>query len=408
MKKILLVLMMMVSFSFASLPQYRLVNGNYYELSNGGSPTLSKHCTYTYDTNPYTVGQIINDLSFPSGSVEYFFVSYIYALDTYSVTRPDLCGHGNTLATVKYIKLSSSPCGTNQSLENGQCVDLLECDPTKGTFTNLDGQCTDCSSFLASDLISMANCACGATDSTYVPSSVTPQFPVTQGNDTLTQTPIKCADGSSKYVYYNKTSQTDNNNSTPSDNNSTSPSDNNTSIPSDNNGTQDGNGTSPNDGNGTKDGGGKDYSDVLYKMKKLLESIDGSASKLSSIDSGINGSHPVEANSLGMPSDTSGVSWDTYNDTWGNLVDSIGQVSDQVSTFKGLVEHGFSSPFTKSSLTTCRYTTSFQFGDVGSIPIDIDLCSVFSPLRGVIYTFAYLFFVFNILLFCVKIFLRLV
>jgi len=62
--------MMMVSFSFASLPQYRLVNGNYYELSNGSSPTLSKQCTYTYDTNPYTVGQIVNDLFFPGGSDE--------------------------------------------------------------------------------------------------------------------------------------------------------------------------------------------------------------------------------------------------------------------------------------------------------------------------------------------------
>ena len=54
------------------------------------------------------------------------------------------------------------------------------------------------------------------------------------------------------------------------------------------------------------------------------------------------------------------------------------------------------------------FTTSFDFGDIGSIPIHVDLCSVFSPLYGVFYAFSYFFFAFAILLFHVKMFLRLV
>lgn len=403
MKKVLLILMMMVSFSFSAPPTYFTYNGLLYKFSSTFYSNTSgfADCTSTPTPDPRTF--------FDSGSG-----SSIILITYEGITSGSSADCGvNYFKVSKYFKsyyfLDTGTCSSPSTIVNGECIapsDPLECDPTKGTFTNLDGQCTDCSSFLASDLTTMANCACGATDSTYVPRSVPIMQPTTFGNKSYTQSFAKCSDGSEKEVYFNET-PIDNNNTTPSDNNSTSPTDNNTSIPTDNNGTQDGNGTVPSDGNGTKPpsdgngtgtGSGKDYSGQLQEIINNLKGVN----------SGINGSFPIDSISHNIPSDTSGASWENYAETWNNISGSFNEVTNKVSDFKGLVQGGFSNPFSKGSTTTCRYTTSFEFGAVGSIPVDFDLCQVFSPLRSVFYTFAYLFFSFFILVFHVKMFLRLV
>ena len=391
--------MMMVSASFADWIQYHSVTtgetifyDNHYFLI--GSPVISGASYVAYVYKPTSCGN--------------WYISSDYKIQYYQCTDT---GTNIKIQTYTYPMTSSNSCPSGQSVDaNGVCItpDPLECDPTKGTFTNLDGQCTDCSSHLSDkDVDSMANCACGSTGSSWNNGSVYSNS-VTSGNKTYWQSKIRCADSSEKVVYYGEVTPSDTNNTTPpTDTNSTTPTDNNTSVPTDNNNTKptDGNGTIPTDGNGTKPGTGKDYTSLLNTIIENLKNVSGNTDSTSK---GINGSYPVEANSLGMPSDTSGGSWNDYSDAWQNIVNSLDEVTNSVSDLQGLISNGFTSPFSKTSVTSCSYTTSFEFGEVGTIPVTVDFCKIFSPLHGVIYTFSYLFFVFCILLFHVKMFLRLV
>lgn len=397
---------MMVSSSFAvGAPKtYWVVDGQTYKLNQSSfnpiivyagmasQPPQSSRVTYCSQT-------VVNNVSYLQ--CEYYELTgatgkeYYYEADQWQYYHSTFT-----------CSLDTNTCPAPSTIVNGECVlsDSLDCDPTKGTFTNLDGSCTDCSSHLFDvDVSGVANCACGAKGATYTPSGVLGQVSVqSDGNSTVTQSSVKCSDGSSKYVYYNKKIPTDNNTSTPTDNNNTN--DNNTSVPTDNNGTKDGNSTTPTDGNGTKDGNGtspsgtgKDYTDLLVKISGYLNRIDSS----------LNGDASITPISNNIPTDTSASSWDTYSETWNNIMNSLDEVTNSVGELQGLISNGFTSPFSKSSVSSCSYTTSFDFGDVGTFPISVDLCKVFSPLHGVIYTFAYLFFVFSILLFHVKMFLRL-
>lgn len=302
------------------------------------------------------------------------------------------------------------------NVQTGKCdipfepSDPLDCKKVDGQYSNLDGTCTDCSNFLSDSTVEgMANCACGAVGSSYNGQSFLGTTTFSENGYKYSQSEVKCADGNKGYVYYGKIPLDNNNsdnNSTSPDNNSTKPSDGNTTTPSDGNGTKDGNSTAPSDGNGT--GSGKDYTKYLETIVDQLKNIGEDTDNLGGINNGINGQFPTISSEHNIPTDTSGGNWNTYQESWNNLIDSINAVSTKVDEFQGLVQNGFSSPFIKSSPTTCPYTTSFVFGDVGSIPIDVDLCKLFSPLRSIFYYFFYAFFVFSLLVFHVKMFLRLV
>lgn len=406
MKKIILILMMMSSFAF-SYSYYEKYPSNYSFIE----PPTEDFYFYSPEANmnvDVRSNIIVYRQYVEVGSAEFskgynFFEGNSFTSYFDCVSTPS--GNYACLRTILTASVSN-PCENGYTVNSatGECVaptDPLECNPVHGTFTNLDGQCTDCSSHSTDkDYSDMANCACGATGSIYIPSSITPEVPVIDGNTTYVQSQISCADGSKKMVYFNKATPSDNNSTTPpTDNNSTSPTDNNNTKPNDNNG------TIPNDGNGTKPNDGKDYTRILNDMFDRLNSISGYTKSTSD---GINGDYPATANMHNIPTDTSGGDWNTYQQTWGNIVDSVNGVSDKVGQFTSLVNGGFDAPFAKASVSSCPYVTSFQFGSVGSIPIDVDLCKTFSPVRPVIYTFAYIFFVFAILSFCVKMFLRLV
>jgi len=409
MKKILLALMIFSSLAFSQFaPTYILYNSTYYVRSYVQNEI--KDMSSKLPTSAYSNYQT------PSSNIPNLTIYEVDSLtDLGTVVESGTTFYYYMRRWVVYIP-KTTDC-SNGIITNGECVpnDPLECDPSSGTFTNLDGTCTDCSSHASDiDVTSVANCACGATGSTYSPSSVLPQVPVSKDKFSYTQSPIKCADGSSKYVYYNKAPIADTNNTTPpTDTNSTTPTDNNnTTPPTDGNSTAptDGNGTTPNDGNGTSPsnpspGTGKDYTSLLKDILGTLGNIRLDTKGIGEI---LNGDYAVTPNSHNIPTDSDGGSWDNYSEAWDNIVQSSEDVINSAGTFKSLVENGFSSPFTQGSVSSCSYTTSFDFGDIGSIPIHVDLCSVFSPLYGVFYAFSYFFFAFAILLFHVKMFLRLV
>lgn len=398
MKKILLLLIFLSSFSFSDIcPTYTEYNGVIYKLSSvvGTSQYMQ---SIVLHPNMYYVGT--------GGSGALFYVGPFSESDCQWVA-PWRC------SVTKCQYDVATDCQSPKIVKNGECVepsDPLDCKKVDGQYSNLDGTCTDCSNFLSDSTVDgMANCACGAVGSSYNGQSFLGTTTFSENGYKYSQSEVKCADGNKGYVYYGKIPLDNNssdNNSTSPDNNSTKPSDGNTTTPSDGNGTKDGNSTAPSDGNGT--GSGKDYTKYLETIVDQLKNIGEDTDNLGGINNGINGQFPTTSSEHNIPTDTSGGNWNTYQDAWNNLIDSLNAVSTKVDEFQGLVQNGFSSPFTKSSPTTCPYTTSFVFGDVGSIPIDVDLCKLFSPLRSIFYYFFYAFFVFSLLVFHVKMFLRLV
>lgn len=281
-----------MSFSYASptnfyypntaggLPVFLVYEGKNYKLSNG-----------VIETEPHTSCSSISD-SAPDVVMSLMGSSVYYRKGTYRYSDQWISNARCILAYAYYSPIASCPEGQVLD-ENDGCTEeepLSECDPLKGTYTNLDGQCTDCTPYLqGTSLQDMASCACSAGNSTYVPQLVSP-LPKTvyKDNFAYTQSYIVCSDGTNGNVWYNKRPmEADNNGTTPSDdNNSTTPPDNNSSTggttggtgennnsntttetnttkPNDSNGT----GTKPSDGNGTNpnNGSGKDYTGDLKR-----------------------------------------------------------------------------------------------------------------------------------------------
>ena len=393
--------MFIVSVSFADV-----ITGSW---ASGSCPTSFDFNGLSYYNKASAGGQVIRLSTYGLSMNTYF-------LKATSATCQEVIPYNgdSDIGYTNVYTYSSISCSSGQTFDTTiqQCVDKpdpLNCDKSLGAFSNLDGTCNDCSSHLTdTDVTAMANCACGASGSTYTPSALMQILPVDGGKYSYTQSNVKCSDGSQKYVYYNKHAISDNNSTTPTtptDNNSTTPTDNNSSVPTDTNG------TSPTDTNGTKDsngtkptgtgsgtGNGNDYSGVLNDIRTLLGSIN---------DTMKNSSDP-SPNSHNIPTDTKGGSWDNYSEAWDNIVGRFDEVKSSIGTLQGIIDNGFSSPFTKSSIDTCVYVTSFEFGAVGTIPLSVDFCKVFTPLRGVFYTFTYLALVLCLLYFFIKQFLKLV
>lgn len=409
MKKILFLLIFLSSFSFsATSGDVIFFNGSYYKLTS-----QSGIYGEIYRTDGSSIASINKDYNYCSSGGGFVRYDSPYMLTCGTIVHLDGTPEGYRLELQRWNFSPVSSCPTGQTLgQNGICSapDPLDCKKVDGQYSNLDGTCTDCSNFLSDSTVDgMANCACGAVGSSYNGQSFLGTTTFNENGYKYSQSEAKCADGTRTYVYYGKIPLDNNNsdnNSTSPDNNSTKPSDGNTTTPSDGNGTKDGNSTAPSDGNGT--GSGKDYTKYLETIVDQLKNIGEDTDNLGGINNGINGQFPTISSEHNIPTDTSSSDWSNYAEAWDNIMRSVDEVGNGVSELQGLISNGFSSPFLKSSPTTCPYTTSFEFGDVGSIPISFDLCKVFSPLRSIFYTFSYLFFVFGIIYFHVKMFLRLV
>lgn len=114
---------------------------------------------------------------------------------------------------------------------------------------------------------------------------------------------------------------------------------------------------------------------------------------------------PLVATEHTIPTDTSAGDWDS--ETMTNLKNSIDNVVGRVEEFKTFLQNGFSLNLTGGSVTTCPYTKQFSFNG-HTEDVTIDLCQFTSTLRPVFYTFLYLLFVLNIIIFSFKSILRLV
>ncbi len=233
MKKIVLALMMMVSASFASAPEYVTYNSVIYKLFNTSLHGLSgKRRLGACPTPQYFVlsGSDANSVTYSDLDVDCVWDS------SYGVNG--FFTYNNT-----YIYSLATDCASPKIVENGQCITPVDtnnadCDPIASQFTNsTTGKCEDCMAFTS--YTSRASCACSAYGTTYTPSKGVAYYS-TQGQYTYKKQRATCDDGQSVFIYYDPL------NNNPQDYNSTTPTDSNNSTPTDNNTT-----TSPTDLNGT-------------------------------------------------------------------------------------------------------------------------------------------------------------
>ena len=434
MKKIFLALMLLVSASFAfTFPTFYESNGITYKINSSQTFYDSPVCGNSAPPN-YVEGATYN----LSGST---ITALNRKTDPYNGTSQSICYKLNRAGFSYYesstVYYPDNSCIAPNTIVNGECLPPVPetCEPIDGKYTSPTGTCVDCSGF--SSEIDRAQCGCSAIGSSYYPQGGL-EFPTSSGGYNYSKQKVTCSNSSEIFVYFNKTPITTDANGTGSS--STTPLN-----------SQLANGinymgeklSSLNDTATTMNAGinnmNTSLSHLNTSVNKISDSLDkmltieqGQVQYLSNIDGGIsqgnsilheigaglsNINNMMMAQSVGadvsttphnIPTDTSSASFDTYSDTWNRLTDSISEVSNKVEGFKGLFQNGLPSPFKKSSITTCRYQSSFEFGTLGAVPVDFDLCHVFSPLRPVIYTFVYIFSVFYILVFCVKMFLRLV
>lgn len=214
MKKIILVLMMMVSASFAfTFPTYYSANGQNYKKSDSASYDDSPICS---NTLPY---------NFVDGSPTYTLSGSSYTA-YYRITDP-LAGTVNSIcyklgrAGYSYYESSTTyysdnSCQSPNTIVDGECVEptpVPACDYVTGKYLNPStNTCTDCSSFPT--VAGRASCACDSQGSTYNNQAVTGTTTATHGFTNYDRTEAKCANGGYIPVYTNPR---------PVDNNSTTP-----------------------------------------------------------------------------------------------------------------------------------------------------------------------------------------
>ena len=230
MKKILLILMMMVSVSFAfTCPTYYEYNGVNYKLSSSTGVTQYMDSIVLHP-DMYYVGT-------GGGNGALFYVGP-FSESECRWSAPWAC------SVTKCQYYPTTDCQSPKVIENGQCISPVDtnnpnCDPVAAQFTNqTTGKCEDCMPFTG--FTSRASCACSAYGSTYTPTKGVAYY-YTQGQYTYKKQRVTCDDGTQTFIYYDPL------NNNPQDYNSTTPTDSNNTATTDNNTTT----TTPTDLNGT-------------------------------------------------------------------------------------------------------------------------------------------------------------
>jgi len=137
--------------------------------------------------------------------------------------------------------------------------------------------------------------------------------------------------------------------------------------------------------------------------KNSLNGIEGAVNAIK----GLLSDGEVSTTPNNIPSDTTGSDWNSWSSTWNNIESSFDDVALQVTQFQGLFQNGFELKLVSNSIKQCPYNGSLDFG-FGAIPITFDFCDVLSPFRNITYTMFYLYFVFLILSFSIKTFIRMI
>lgn len=232
MKKIILALMMMVSFSFSSVPP--IIKTQYGYLSN---PVLGTSYPVSYASFGWTNDEItypdlgVTQLSGDGGVGTSFEIRF----NKYYITWPSNIGGTAVVATYMTLTTSKPPqCTASQELINNVCVEKCPsgqerldgecvppptptCDYGQGQYLNTSSNtCTDCSSFPT--IAGRASCACDSQGSTYNDQSVTGTYIVTQGSTNYDRTDAKCTNGGYVPVFLNPR-PVDSNPTTPPDTN---------------------------------------------------------------------------------------------------------------------------------------------------------------------------------------------
>jgi len=143
-----------------------------------------------------------------------------------------------------------------------------------------------------------------------------------------------------------------------------------------------------------------DLSGVTTRLDKISNQLTKQNERNDNLDKIDNGAFTHD-----IPTDTSAGDLSNYTSTLDTLQESIDDLITQGDTIKSLFENGFSPILTGGELTTCPYNSTISLNG-SDIPVSFDLCRSFAPMRPLLYTMFYLFFVVSMVGFSFKLLFR--
>lgn len=225
MKKVILALMIMVSVSFATPPQYVTYNGVIYKLNRTSLGFLSGVKRLASCPTPQYFVQTASD----ANSVTYTDIAVGCIRDTSYTSNPYYTLNNS------YLYTKATDCPAPNIVQDGECVKAVDtnnsnCDNITKYTDITTGKCVDCMQF--SGFTSRASCACDAKGTTYTPGHSSGVVTwSTHSTMSYKRQKAMCDNGQEIYIYYDPIDITpDTNTSTPTDSNGTKPPDTNTTT----------------------------------------------------------------------------------------------------------------------------------------------------------------------------------
>lgn len=231
MKKIILALMLVFTFSFADGFSSTSISGVYTSgnvcfVNTGSVVYASPHGTAR--SNMVFFSQCDSIQNFPC--VMYYGSNLGYGIQI--VTCPDTCPSGTSYNSSTF-SCEEPKCPSGQERVNGTCVN--SCNQMIGEFRKADGTCQDCVPY--TNFSSRSFCACDSQGTTYTPQALVTTTQ-TNGNYSYKKTNITCDNGLRIAIYTEPVNiNPQDYNATLNQNGTVSPDTNHTTTPTDTNST---------------------------------------------------------------------------------------------------------------------------------------------------------------------------